>query len=81
MSYLSLHRLLQMTDFFKGIDNHVQIKKILQEYEVQYEAEKDLQFFDELQGGILEDYPDVSNLKSVLQRIVVYLSNRDLQLM
>lgn len=69
-----------MTDFFRGIDNHVQIKKILKEYGVQYEAEKDLEFFDELQDGILEDYPDISNLKIVLQRIVDYLSSRDLHL-
>tara|TARA_B110000093_G_C12968023_1_gene410679 strand:+ start:1775 stop:1984 length:210 start_codon:yes stop_codon:yes gene_type:complete len=67
-----------MTDFFKGIDNHVKIKHILKEYEVQYEAEEDLEFFDELQDGIMEDYPNISNLEVVLKRIVIYLSNRDL---
>jgi len=67
-----------MDNFFEFVDNHVEIKKILQGYEVKYEAEKDLEFFEELQAGILEDYPNVSNLETVLERIVVYLTTRDL---
>jgi len=67
-----------MTDFFESVHNHVEIKKILQEYEVKYEAEKDLEFFEELQAGILEDYPNVSNLETVLERIVVYLATKNL---
>jgi len=67
-----------MTDFFQCIENHIEIKNILKKYEVQYEDEKDLEFFDELQNGILEDYPNISNLEIVLQRIVIYLTSRDL---
>ena len=68
----------KMTDFFQCIENHNEIKNILKKYEVQYEDEKDLEFFDELQNGILEDYPNISNLEIVLQRIVIYLTSRDL---
>jgi predicted HAD superfamily hydrolase len=68
----------KMTDFFQCIENHIEIKNILKKYEVQYEDEKDLEFFDELQNGILEDYPNISNLEIVLQRIVIYLTSRDL---
>ena len=70
----------KMTDFFQCIENHIEIKNILKKYEVQYENEKDLEFFDELRDGIMEDYPNISNLDIVLERIVIYLANRDLRL-
>jgi len=69
-----------MDVFYKGIANHVEIKKILKEYEVKYDKEKDIEFFDELITGILEDHPAVSNLDIVLERILIYIVNRDLKL-
>ena len=69
---------LQTTLFFKDIPNHIQIKKILQKYEIKYEKENDIEFFDELINGISEDYPKVQYLTIVLERILVYLVNRDL---
>tara|TARA_B100000795_G_scaffold123832_1_gene92313 strand:- start:1017 stop:1274 length:258 start_codon:yes stop_codon:yes gene_type:complete len=69
---------LQTTLFFKDIPNYIQIKKILQKYEIKYEKENDIEFFDELINGISEDYPKVQYLTIVLERILVYLVNRDL---
>ena len=65
-------------DFYKDIDNKNDIQLILKQYEVAYEKEKDVEFFDELQNGILEDYPNTPNLSTVLERILIYLVNRDL---
>ena len=65
-------------DFYKDIDNKNDIQLILKQYDVAYEKEKDVEFFDELQNGILEDYPNTPNLSTVLERILIYLVNRDL---
>ena len=65
-------------DFYKDIDNKNDIQLILKQYEVVYEKEKDVEFFDELQNGIMEDYPNTPNLSIVLERILIYLVNRDL---
>lgn len=65
-------------DFYAEIPNHIQIKQILKKYEIEYENEKDVEFFDELINGISEDYPKVPNLTVVLERILVFLVNRDL---
>lgn len=67
-------------DFYKDVSNHLQIKKILNKYEIEYEKEKDVEVFDELINGIEEDYPKVPNLTMVLERILVFLVNRDLSL-
>jgi hypothetical protein len=72
--------MVDKNNFYKGIDNTVEIKLILNQYEVAYEKESDVEFFDELQNGILEDYPNTPNLSIVLERILVYLVNRDLTL-
>ena len=69
-----------MDVFYKGITNHIKIKQILKEYEIVYDKEKDIEFFDELVTGILEEHPAVSNLDIVLERILIYLANRDLKL-
>jgi hypothetical protein len=66
--------------FFKGIVNTAEIKLILKQYEVAYEKESDIEFFDELQNGIIEDHPNTENLSIVLERILCYLVNRDLAL-
>ena len=50
-----------MDVFYKGIANHVEIKQILKEYEVKYDKEKDIEFFDELITGILEDHVKIPN--------------------
>lgn len=65
-------------NFYKDIDNKNDIQLILKQYEVAYEKESDVEFFDELQNGILEDYPNTPNLSIVLERILIYLVNRDL---
>lgn len=65
-------------NFYHGIDNKNDIQLILKQYEVAYEKESDVEFFDELQNGILEDYPNTPNLSIVLERILIYLVNRDL---
>ena len=65
-------------NFYKDIDNKNDIQLILKQYEVAYEKEKDVEFFDELQNGILEDYPNTPNLSIVLERILIYLVNRDM---
>ena len=65
-------------NFYKDIDNKNDIQLILKQYEVAYEKESDVEFFDELQNGILEDYPNTPNLSTVLERILIYLVNRDL---
>jgi len=65
-------------NFYHGIDNKNDIQLILKQYEVAYEKESDVEFFDELQNGILEDYPNTPNLSNVLERILIYLVNRDL---
>tara|TARA_B100000780_G_C21002785_1_gene401235 strand:- start:625 stop:846 length:222 start_codon:yes stop_codon:yes gene_type:complete len=65
-------------NFYKNIDNKNDIQLILKQYEVAYEKESDVEFFDELQNGILEDYPNTPNLATVLERILIYLVNRDL---
>lgn len=65
-------------NFYKNIDNKNDIQLILKQYEVAYEKESDVEFFDELQNGILEDYPNTPNLSIVLERILIYLVNRDL---
>ncbi len=67
-------------NFYKDIDNKNDIQLILKQYEVAYEKESDVEFFDELQNGILEDYPNTPNLSIVLERILIYLVNRDLTL-
>ena len=67
-------------DFYKDISNHIEIKDILKKYEIAYEKEMDVEFFDELMNGIEEDYPKVLNLNVVLERILVYLVNRDMKL-
>ena len=64
-------------NFYKGIDNHAEIKTILKEFEVKYEKERDIEFFSEIMNGIEEDYPSVQNLSMVLERILVYLVNRE----
>lgn len=69
-----------MDVFYKGIANHVQIKQILKEYEVKYDKEEDVEFFDELLSGILEEYPTVNDLDIVLERILIHIVNRDLKL-
>ena len=69
-----------MEYFYKDIHNHLEIKQILQEYDVKYDKETDLDFFDELTNVILEEYPAVSNLDIVLERILIYLTKRDLKL-
>ena len=51
-------------DFYKNIKNHLEIKEILQKYEID-EKEKNIEFFDKLITGISEDYPDVLNLTVV----------------
>tara|TARA_B100000795_G_scaffold222359_1_gene177252 strand:+ start:1301 stop:1504 length:204 start_codon:yes stop_codon:yes gene_type:complete len=66
-------------DFYKNIKNHLEIKEILQKYEID-EKEKDVEFFDKLITGISEDYPDVLNLTVVLERILVFIVRRDLSL-
>lgn len=66
------------TNFYRDIDNKNDIQQILKQYEVAYEKESDVEFFDELQNGILEDYPNTPNLSIVLERILIYLVNRDL---
>lgn len=65
-------------NFYKDIDNKNDLQLILKQYEVAYEKESDVEFFDELQNGILEDYPNTPNLSTVLERILIYLVNRDL---
>jgi len=65
-------------NFYKDIDNKNDIQLILKQYEVAYEKESDVEFFDELQNGIMEDYPNTPNLSIVLERILIYLVNRDL---
>lgn len=67
-------------DFFQNIKNHVEIRNILQEYEIEYEKEKDVEFFDELITGITENYPNVPNLSIVLERILIFLVKRDLSI-
>lgn len=67
-------------DFFQNIKNHVEIRNILQEYEIEYEKEKDVEFFDELITGITENYPTVPNLSIVLERILIFLVKRDLSI-
>ena len=52
----------------------------MKKYEIAYEKEMDVEFFDELMNGIEEDYPKVLNLNVVLERILVYLVNRDMKL-
>jgi hypothetical protein len=66
--------------FYKGITNHIKIKQILKEYEIVYDKEQDIEFFDELINGITEDYPTVSGLDIVLERILIHMVNRDLKL-
>lgn len=65
-------------NFYQDIANSDEIQLILKQYEVAYAKEKDVEFFDELQNGILEDYPNTPNLSIVLERILIYLVNRDL---
>tara|TARA_B110000967_G_C18660019_1_gene447701 strand:- start:573 stop:782 length:210 start_codon:yes stop_codon:yes gene_type:complete len=69
-----------MDVFYKGITNHIKIKQILKEYEIVYDKEQDIEFFDELINGITEDYPTVSGLDIVLERILIHMVNRDLKL-
>jgi len=67
-------------DFYKDIDNHLQIKAVLEQFEIEYENENDVEFFDELMSGILEEYPTVQNLKVVLDRILVHIVNKYLHI-
>jgi hypothetical protein len=69
-----------MDVFYKGIENHVKIKQILKEYEVTYDKEQDIEFFDELINGITEDNPAVPGLDIVLERILIYMVKRDLRI-
>jgi aspartyl-tRNA synthetase len=62
-------------DFYKDVSNYLQITKILNKYEI--ENEKDVEKFDELINVIAEAHPAVPNLTMVLERILVFLVNRD----
>mgnify|MGYP006077297473 CR=1 FL=1 len=66
-------------DFYKDILNTVEIQNILKKYNIVYDKETDVEFFDELIYGIEEDYPNVANLSVVLERILIYLVNRDMK--
>ena len=69
-----------MDVFYKGIENHVIIKQILKEYDITYDKEQDIEFFDELINGITEDNPAVPGLDIVLERILIYMVKRDLRI-
>jgi hypothetical protein len=69
-----------MDVFYKGIENHVKIKQILKGYEVTYDKEQDIEFFDELINGITEDNPAVPGLDIVLERILIHMVKRDLRI-
>ena len=56
------------------------IKQILKGYEVTYDKEQDIEFFDELINGITEDNPAVPGLDIVLERILIYMVKRDLRI-
>jgi len=66
-------------DFYKDILNTVEIQNILKKYNIVYDKETDVEFFDELIYSIEEDYPNVANLSVVLERILIYLVNRDMK--
>ncbi len=63
-------------DLYKNVNNQDEIDSILKEYEIEIENETDVEFFNELIYGIVEDYPMVRNLETVLERILIYLVNK-----
>tara|TARA_B110000967_G_C18623853_1_gene430167 strand:+ start:254 stop:463 length:210 start_codon:yes stop_codon:yes gene_type:complete len=69
-----------MDVFYKGIKNHIMIKQILKEYDITYDKEQDIEFFDELINGITEDNPAVPGLDIVLERILIHMVKRDLRI-
>ena len=66
-------------DFYKDAIDTVEIQNILKKYNIVYDKETDVEFFDELIYSIEEDYPNVANLSVVLERILIYLVNRDMK--
>lgn len=62
-------------DYYERVSNRGEIETLLAPYDMQ-ECMSDIEFFPELVEDLVEDHPDVKNLRTVLERMLVVALDR-----
>ena len=57
-------------DFYNGIQNHVQIIRIFKPYDMS-KCMTDTEFFGEFVEDLVDEHPNVPNLRTVLERMLL----------
>jgi len=62
--------MLSQQNFYKGIENRTQIEAVFEPYDMD-DCMSDTEFFGEFVEDLVDEYPNVPNLRTVLERMLV----------